>query len=404
MQLLKSKGFTYIILILVIIMCLFFPADSIFEGLSGYKVSPKGRKILMIYVGGTIGMESSPDGYRPQKGYLEKQLKRILDLHPKHKDKIAPYDILEYKPLLDSSNMSIEDWNKMIETIRKHYADYDAFIIVHGTDTMAYSASALSFSLQNLKKPVIFTGSQIPLERIINDGEENLLCSLIVATNYDIPEVIIIFGNSIMRGNRTVKISANKLHAFSSPNFDEIGAFGYSPLPQIDTTLIKTTMGTYNQGYGNLDVHLYKMNVEVITFFLTPGANFNNVADIIRNNSQVKGVILQTFGIGDGPVGNKKFLHLLQYLKDNDIVVINVSQCIEGRVDQGDYVTGSTLKKYDIISGKDLTFDAAYCKLLFLLSRYGNNTDLIRQLMTTNLAGELSDNLALLDTTTTTSI
>tara|TARA_Y100000590_G_C15725557_1_gene1015128 strand:- start:1302 stop:1850 length:549 start_codon:yes stop_codon:yes gene_type:complete len=165
-----------------------------------YKVNPSGRKILMLYVGGTIGMVESKSGYVPKKGYLEKQLNDILKIHPKSK-MIAEFHVKEYSPLLDSSNMSLKNWNQIITDIKDNYDKYSAFIVIHGTDTMAYSASAVSFALENLNKPVIFTGSQIPLQRVRNDGQNNLICSLVLASNYSIPAVMIVFAGLILRGS-----------------------------------------------------------------------------------------------------------------------------------------------------------------------------------------------------------
>ena len=285
----------------------------------------------------------------------------------------------------------------MIKMIKENYDNYDAFIVLHGTDTMAYSASALSFAFQNLTKPIIFTGSQIPLQRLRNDGRNNIIGSLVIASNYNIPEVLLVFGDSIIRGNRSVKISSNKIHAFGSPNFTDLGAFGYLDDIQINDELIKQTKGNSGSLMNFTDVEFYNPQYDVFTFFLSPGTNFKALKDVINNNPNTKAVIIRTFGVGDGPTSNKEFIELLQFLNSNNILVINVSQCIEGRIDQGDYAVGSILKKNHVISGQDLTFEAAYCKLLYLLSVYDRNNTTIINKFNQNLAGELSNKLRVID-------
>lgn len=344
----------------------------------------KNRKILILYTGGTIGMKETPQGYAPKKGYLEKQLKKILNIHADYSNTISPYHIKEYHPLLDSSNMTPKDWNKMAHDIEKHYHQYDAFIIVHGTDTLAYSATALSFIFKNLSKTVIFTASMIPLARIRNDGQNNLLSSLILASTYDIPEVVIVTANSITRGNRTTKKSANKVDAFACPNFEDLGAFGYATAPILKKSLIR-------KPHGPFSVTPYNTENQVMVFFLTPGCNFKSVEDSILSNPSIKGIVLLTYGIGDGPVNNKEFIHMLQFLKAHHIIAINITQCYQGRVDQDDYATGTKLKEHGVLSGKDMTYEAGYCKLLFLLGKYPKNYHKISSVFETDIRGEMSE-------------
>jgi len=347
-------------------------------------VSPKHRKILILYTGGTIGMSETTEGKEPLEGYLESQLKEYLKLYPTT-DLISKFEIKSYDPLLDSSNMSSKDWNKILRDIKHNYTKYDAFIVIQGTDTLAYTASALSFALQNLNKPVIVTGSQIPLSTIKNDGYNNLLGSLLLASQTNIPEVLVVFDNKILRGNRTKKISSNKIGAFSSPNHEPIGSFGYLTTPSLNTNLIHTnTRGVFK-------VQFYNISTEVIIIYLTPGLNYKNIINLVSSNSNIKGAIINSFGIGDGPTSNTDFLHMLAILNDNNIIILNISQCIEGHIDTGDYETGKTLTKYHVNSGQDMTMEAGYTKLLYLLSKY-NNEDTIINYLTRNLRGELSIN------------
>jgi len=393
----KSYSALAIILTLIIISVLLDfrePFNSPLKKISNTnsKSSPsiKNRKILILYTGGTIGMEETPKGYAPKKGYLEAQLKKILNLHSDHAKIISPHHIKEYNPLLDSSNMTPKDWNKMARDIEKHYQEYDAFIIIHGTDTLAYSASALSFIFKNLSKPVILTASMVPLARINNDGQSNLLESLIYASNYNIPEVVIIVADGIFRGNRTTKKSANKLDAFACPNFVNIGQFGYTHLPVINTSLVRKSHGIFSTS-------LYDDKNQVLLFFLTPGCNFKIIKDSIINNPNIKGVILLTYGIGDAPTTNKEFVSMLNFMKLHNIIVANITQCYEGRVDQSDYATGSLLKQHGVLSGQDLTIEAGYCKLLFLLGKYANNPHKIREEFKKDLRGEMSPSLKIKD-------
>jgi len=370
--------------------------DNIIENLdnqdSKFKVPIANRKILILYTGGTIGMVETADGYSPKKGYLEKKINTLLGQHSSSKKIIADYHIKEYEPLLDSSNMTPKNWNTMLKDIDQYYNDYDSFIVIHGTDTMSYTASALSFAIQQLDKQIIVTGSQIPIQRLRNDGQDNLLTSLILASNYNIPEVLLVFSNSIMRGNRSKKISSNKLQAFSCPNFNNLGAFGYAQYPEIND---KKIFNPVSYGFSSFAVNMYNTTIQVITIFLTPGINFEYFKNMFVNNHNIKGVLLVTFGIGDGPVANGRFLELLQVINDRNAVAVNISQCVEGRVDMDDYETGSALKKYNVISGKDMTLEAAYCKLLFLLSYYKSNTEIVRQKMEKNLRGELLEHLGI---------
>ena len=181
------------------------------------------KRVYIAYTGGTIGMKKNPAGYVPMPGYLQKQMQRL----PEFNSRAMPLcDIREYDPLLDSSNMTPEDWLRIAEDIEKHYERYNGFVVLHGTDTMAYTASALPFMLQGLKKPVVITGAQIPLCEIRNDARENLITAILIAANFAIPEVCLCFGSQLLRGNRAIKVDAEGFEAFASPNFPPLGRVG----------------------------------------------------------------------------------------------------------------------------------------------------------------------------------
>ncbi|MCU1348290.1 MAG: ansA, partial [Acidobacteria bacterium] len=181
------------------------------------------KRVYVAYTGGTIGMERTAGGYVPRPGYLQKQMAAMPELRHASMPK---FTIHEYAPLLDSSNMTPREWVKIAHDIARHYDDYDGFVVLHGTDTMAYTSSALPFMLHGLRKPVIISGSQIPLCEVRNDARENLITSLLIAATYDIPEVCLYFGGKLLRGCRAVKVSADGFAAFDSPNHPPLGTVG----------------------------------------------------------------------------------------------------------------------------------------------------------------------------------
>jgi L-asparaginase len=392
-----KKYHTYILLGAILVMGLAVSmlfGNLVVEAASTHSATNK--NILIIYTGGTIGMVNTPDGLKNEPGKGTQQLDKYLSLYPDHKDKIGKYEILSYDPLIDSSNMNPSDWNKMIKTIRDNYSQYDAFLIMHGTDTMAYTASALSFALKGLGKPVVVTGAQEPLAKLRNDGINNLITSLLYCSRGDaLSEVVLIFDNIVFRGNRSKKLSPNKNDAFGSPNFPPLGKFGigfeYNIVVNQDTRQPVTKYQRYWQYQQNvLEATLYKeSNLNVIVVTLTPGINFDHYTDIVRNSS-VSAFVLQTFGIGNGPDGNKSFQKFLQACQAANVPVYNISQCSQGRVEQGDYATGSFLTKMNVVSGSDMTLEAAFTKACFLASIYPNSPDEQRNMFKRDFVGEMT--------------
>ncbi|MGV3344304.1 asparaginase [Enterobacteriaceae bacterium LUAb1] len=332
------------------------------------------KSIYVAYTGGTIGMQRSAQGYVPVSGHLQQQLAQMPEFH---RPEMPDFTISEYHPLIDSSDMTPEDWQAIANDIRDNYASYDGFVILHGTDTMAFTASALSFMLENLAKPVIVTGSQIPLAELRSDGQQNLLNALFVAANYPINEVTLFFNNTLYRGNRATKAHADGFNAFASPNLPPLLEAGIH-IRRLSTPLISTSQGA-------LIVHpITPQPIGVVIIY--PGIS----ADVVRNflRQPVKALILRSYGVGNAPQ-NTAFLAALKEASARGIVVINLTQCMSGKVNMGGYATGNALAHAGVISGYDLTVEAALTKLHYLLSQ-NLDSNRVRLLMQCNLRGELT--------------
>lgn len=334
------------------------------------------KRVYFAYTGGTIGMKKAAAGYVPAPGYLQKQMKRLPELN----SSIMPaYDICEYDPLLDSSNMTPQDWLKIADDIAGRYDQYDGFVVLHGTDTMAYTASALPFMLQGLQKPVIITGAQIPLCEVRNDARENLITAMMIAAHFKIPEVCLCFGSKLLRGNRSIKVDADGFDAFESPNFPALGRVGIKI--KINWDLVLPPSETPRSMVVR---PMSESRVAVLRLF--PGIS----ADIVRNVLQppIKGLVLETYGIGNGPQ-DPDLNQALREASQLGIVIINCTQCIKGSVNMGDYATGSALARAGVISGFDMTVEAALAKMAYLFSRNLTPKD-VKTKMQIDLRGELS--------------
>ncbi len=332
------------------------------------------KSVYIAYTGGTIGMRRGNHGYRPAPGWLEKQMQRMPELAD---PRMPRYEIHEYDPLLDSSNMAPADWAHIGRDIVRHYERFDGFLVLHGTDTMAYSAAALSFMLAGLAKPVIFTGSQIPLEEVRNDARDNLITSLLIAAHQTLPEVCLFFGERLLRGNRATKTSTIGLNAFDSPNLPPLGSAGVEI--QIEHSLVRSPQPgplrfTEVGQPAVANVHLF------------PGISPDTMRQFLR--APIRGAVLHTFGAGNAP-NNSDFLAVLRQASEHGVVLVNCTQCLRGRVNMESYATGRALRDAGVVSGWDMTPEAALTKLFYLLSQ-DLEPDAVRQQMANDLRGELS--------------
>jgi L-asparaginase len=340
----------------------------------------KKTSILIIYTGGTIGMVHRPHTRTLGPVKFDQIKEEIPELNK------FDYNIktITFNPPLDSSNMNPVIWIKIAKTIQRNYNQYDGFVVLHGTDTMAYTASALSYMFENLDKPIILTGSQLPIGTLRTDGKENLITSVeIAAARKDgssmVPEVCIYFDFKLFRGNRTVKRDANQFSAFRSVNYPELAVAGVN-------ISFNTKYIHYSGSNEGLKVNTrFDDNVAILKMF--PGIN-QNVFNSALNIPGLKGVVLETFGSGNVPT-SRWLIRCIKRATKRNIVILNITQCEGGRVSMGQYETSMELIKAGVVSGEDMTTEAAITKLMFLLGQ-GLSTNEVKMVLNKNLRGEIS--------------
>lgn len=340
-------------------------------------------RILIIYTGGTIGMieDSVTGSLRPF------DFSHLMENVPKVKMLNYEIDNIQFHPPIDSSDMNPARWQEIARSIAENYDNYDGFVVLHGTDTMAYTASALSFMLDNLQKPVIITGSQLPIGEVRTDGEENLITALQIAaaTQPDgspmVQEVAILFEDYLWRGNRSTKRSADNFNAFKSSNYPQLAKVGLSINFNREALMRHQKSGGLNPQF-NLDQ-------AVMTIDLFPGLS-EGVLRHMLSAPEIKGVVLRTYGAGNAPTA-QWFIDLMRETVERGVVVLNVTQCAYGAVQPRRYITGDTLTATGVIPGQDITFEAAVTKMMFLFG-LGLDAKQVKYYLERPLAGEISEN------------
>ncbi|MBR6423352.1 MAG: type I asparaginase [Bacteroidales bacterium] len=340
------------------------------------------KKILLIYTGGTIGMKQDPDTLLLKPFDFTQILQEVPELRKFD----MQIDTISFDPVIDSSDAKPAFWVDLAQLIRERYDAYCGFVVLHGTDTMAYTASALSFMLENLEKPVILTGSQLPIGMLRTDGRQNLIDALELAADYGpdghpyVSEVCIYFETELFRGNRTTKYTAENFSAFRSANYPSLAEVG------IHVRYNRQALYRPDQWGKPLRLHT-KLDTNVAVLKIFPGITPSFVQSVLSAEG-LRAVVLETYGSGNA-LSDAWFLDALRDFTARDGIVVNVTQCQAGAVDMGAYANGDTLRKAGVLCGYDLTTEAALAKLFVLLGQYADNKD-VRELFRICISGEFS--------------
>lgn len=339
------------------------------------------NKVLLVYTGGTIGMTRNPQTGALEPFNFEHLLSNVSEL----KQFDVEISTFQFTPPIDSADMSPRLWEDLAHIISNNYLNYDGFVILHGTDTMAYTASALSFMLENLYKPVILTGSQLPIGQLRTDGKENLITSIEIAAakRHDgtamVPEVGIYFGGRLMRGNRCTKKSADAFNAFESFNYGSLVDAGVN----IDYHISRMLVPDYSKPMNPR----FQMDPNVVVFTVFPGIQEELVRHILKSTS-LRSIVMRTYGSGNAPQ-QPWLIDTLREATAQGKVVVNISQCPMGSVEMNRYDTGYQLKAAGVLSGFDSTVESAVTKLMYLQARYTDSHQ-VRNYMTRSIRGEIT--------------
>ncbi|XDV11872.1 hypothetical protein PO909_000674, partial [Leuciscus waleckii] len=353
-------------------------------------------KVLVINTGGTIGMTEHENVLSPEPNVFVKTLRKLSILHdeqyaqqkglaedmlvlPQSKQKKRiEYTVLEYSPLLDSCNMDKDDWARIGKDIEENYDRYDGFVVLHGTDTMAYTTSALSFMCENLGKPVIFTGSQVPIFERRNDGRENLLGALLIAGEYVIPDVCLYFHHKLYRGNRVTKVDSGSFDAFNSPNLPPLA------IAEVDIKINWDAVVRANPTAKFTVNTQWNSNVGLLRLF--PGITADTVKKFLQ---KMDGIVLETYGSGNAPDNRPDLLDAIRKATKRGLIMINCTQCLRGTV-TATYATGQALHEAGVIAGCDMTAEAALSKLSYVLAKQDLSTEEKKKMLMRNLRGEMT--------------
>ncbi len=330
--------------------------------------------VLVLHTGGTIGMVETPAGSAPAPAALGPYLDAIVSSSA---GELPPIDLVELDPLIDSSNATPDTWCTIAKILDSHRDDYAGFVVLHGTDTMAYTSSALSFLLPAFGRPVVVTGSQIPIARARSDGRQNLVGALQVAARPDVPEVSLLFGKLLLRGNRATKIDASGFDAFDSPRCAPLAHIGVDIA--VNHAIVRAPQAEPALLAGRL--------AKVAAVRLFPGFSASILANLCR--PPLQGLIIEAYGVGNGPSDDREFLAAVEAATSVGIVVVVVTQCVRGSVQPGAYATGSALMRAGAVPGFDMTSEAALTKLAVTLGQ-DHDTATVAELMQRDLAGELT--------------